>query len=121
MTLIGKCGSKTNETFIKVSIGVNIMSSKNKWIKDAEILLQKQALSSTEIAYKLKSKYRYSPHARKVTLVLRGQREKFIEMHKVSVASSLSRDSHQVSLWGLRGYTYNDHYPYLNSDGANHE
>ena len=112
MTLIGKCGSKTNETFIKVSIAVNIMSSKNKWIKDAEILLQKQALSSTEIAYKLKSKYRYSPHARKVTLVLRGLRTQFKEMNKVSVSSSLSRESHQVCLWGLRGYSYEESHPH---------
>lgn len=96
------------------------MSIKNMWIKDAEIMLKSQALSSTEIAYKLKSKYRYSPHARKVTLVLRGQRDRFTEMSKVSVATSLSRDSHQVSLWGLRGYIYEDSYPHL-SVGANNE
>lgn len=81
-------------------------------------MLQSQALSSTEIAFKLKSNYRYSPHARKVTLVLRGQKDAFKEMSKVSVASSLSRDSHQVSLWGLRGYTYQEHYPHLTLNGA---
>ncbi len=94
------------------------MNNKNKWIKDVKKMLQTQALSSTEIAFKLKSNYRYSPHARKVTLVLRGQRDSFTEMSKVSVASSLSRDSHQVSLWGLRGYTYQEHYPHLTQNGA---
>jgi len=94
------------------------MANKNKWIKDVKTMLQHQALSSTEIAFKLKSNYRYSPHARKVTLVLRGQRDSFVEMSKVSVASSLSRDSHQVSLWGLTGYTYQEHYPYHYLGGA---
>jgi len=94
------------------------MSVKNKWMSDVEKMLKTNALSSTEIAFKLKSKYRYSPHARKVTLVLRGQRDTFKEMSKVSVATSLSRDSHQVSLWGLKGYTYEDSFPYLSLRGA---
>lgn len=94
------------------------MSKKNQWVSDVEAMLRTQAMSSTEISYKLKQKYRYSPHARKVTLVLRGMRSKFTEMSKVSVASSLSRDSHQVSLWGLRGYTYDDSYPHHALSGA---
>ena len=66
MILIGNCGLKVNETFIKVVRGV------------------------------------------------------INRVNQEYVATSLSRDSHQVSLWGLRGYIYEDSYPHL-SVGANNE
>ena len=99
--------------FNKVYSPSRIMSKKNHWVRDVEIMLRTQAMSSTEIAFRLKSKYRHSPHARKVTLVLRGLRSEFKEMNKVSVSSSLSRESHQVCLWGLRGYKYEESHPHL--------
>ena len=64
------------------------MSRKNLWVKDAEELLKEQALSSTELSYKLKDKHRYNPHARKITLVLRGMKSTFVELNKVSIDSS---------------------------------
>tara|TARA_B100000287_G_scaffold419135_1_gene456968 strand:+ start:382 stop:660 length:279 start_codon:yes stop_codon:yes gene_type:complete len=88
------------------------MSRKNLWVKDAEELLKEQALSSTELSYKLKDKHRYNPHARKITLVLRGMKSTFVELNKVSIDSSLRRESHQVSLWGLRNTEYEMNYPY---------
>ena len=94
------------------------MAKKNKWVEDVEEMLKRQALSSTEISFKLKQKYRYNPHARKVTLVLRGVKSKFVEINKVSVSSSLASDSHNVSLWGLRGYKYDMRYPYSSLGGA---
>ncbi len=88
------------------------MSRKNLWVNDVYEMLKERAMSSTEISYKLKAKHRYNPHARKVTLVLRGDRQRFNELEKVFVDSSLRRDSHSVSLWGLTGKTYNQTYPY---------
>ena len=94
------------------------MSKKNAWIRDVESMLRQQAMSSTEISHRLKGKYRYNPHARKVTLVLRGMKDKFEDLNKVSVSSSLARDSHQVSLWGLQGYEYDDTFPHFSQNGA---
>ena len=88
------------------------MSRKNLWVNDVFEMLKERAMSSTEISYKLKEKHRYNPHARKVTLVLRGNRSRFHELEKVFVDSSLRRDSHSVSLWGLFGVEYNKAYPY---------
>ena len=92
------------------------MSRKNIWVRDVEKMLQERAMSSTEISFALKDRfgYRYNPHARKITLVLRGSKDKFIEMDKVSVSSPLSvrRESHNVSLWGLREVRYQSNYPY---------
>jgi len=92
------------------------MSRKNIWIRDVEEMLNEKAMSSTEISYMLKDRYghRYNPHARKITLVLRGEKERFIELDKVSVSSPLSvrRESHNVSLWGLCNRRYQNNYPY---------
>ena len=90
------------------------MSRKNLWVNDVFEMLKERAMSSTEISYKLKEKHRYNPHARKVTLVLRGNRSRFHELEKVFVDSSLRRDSHSVSLWGLFGVEYSKAYPYQN-------
>ena len=109
--MILRIGSKDNK-FKKVFFSLRLMGRKNHWVKDVEEMLKNQALSSTEIAFRLKTKYRHSPHARKVTLVLRGLRTQFKEMNKVSVSSSLSRESHQVCLWGLRGYSYEENHPH---------
>lgn len=111
MTTTLRVGLKVNK-FKKVFLFLTPMSRKNHWVKDVENMLKDQALSSTEIAFRLKSKYRHSPHARKVTLVLRGLRSQFKEMNKISVSSSLSRESHQVCLWGLRGYSYEENHPH---------
>lgn len=88
------------------------MSRKNAWTNDVFEMLKERAMSSTEISYKLKERHRYNPHARKVTLVLRGDKHRFKELSKISVDSSTRRDSHFVSLWGLRQLEYQDHYPY---------
>ena len=52
------------------------MSRKNIWIRDVEKMLQERAMSSTEISFALKDRfgYRYNPHARKITLVLKPRR-----------------------------------------------
>ncbi len=88
------------------------MSRKNLWVNDVYEMLKERAMSSTEISYKLKDRHRYNPHARKVTLVLRGEKNRFVELEKVFVDSSLRRDSHSVSLWGLTGRRYQEVYPY---------
>lgn len=111
--MIGMDGSKdSSETFNKVAIRVVFMSRKNAWTNDVYEMLKERAMSSTEISYKLKEKHRYNPHARKVTLVLRGDKRRFQELSKISVDSSTRRDSHMVSLWGLRQMDYEDYYPY---------
>ena len=88
------------------------MSRKNAWTNDVFEMLKERAMSSTDISYKLKEKHRSTPHARKVTLVLRGEKQRFRELSKISVDSSTRRDSHSVSLWGLRHLRYEDQYPY---------
>ena len=113
LNMIGMDGSRIScETFNKVAIRVVIMSRKNAWTNDVYEMLKERAMSSTEISYKLKEKHRYNPHARKVTLVLRGDKRRFQELSKISVDSSTRRDSHMVSLWGLRRLNYEDHYPH---------
>lgn len=54
---------------------------------------------------------RYAPHARKITLVLRGD-SRFMELDQVSVDSWLRAESHKVSLWGLAEKNYSFEYPY---------
>ena len=112
-SMIGMVGSRgLSETFNKVAHPLLVMSRKNAWTNDVFEILKERAMSSTEISYKLKEKHRYNPHARKVTLVLRGDKQRFRELSKISVDSSTRRDSHLVSLWGLRQLTYGDNYPY---------
>ena len=88
------------------------MSKKNIWTNDVFDMLKDRALTSNAISYKLQEKHRYAPHARKVTLVLRGDKERFRELGKISVDSSTRRDSHSVSLWGLNRVQYLNTYPY---------
>tara|TARA_R110002020_G_scaffold157312_2_gene339999 strand:+ start:2804 stop:3079 length:276 start_codon:yes stop_codon:yes gene_type:complete len=88
------------------------MSRKNIWLVDVEKMLEERAMTSTEISYKLKDKHRYNPHARKVTLVMRGNKNTFKELDKITVDSSTRRESHAVSLWGLRGRNYGNRAPY---------
>tara|TARA_B100000287_G_C20443568_1_gene706586 strand:- start:301 stop:576 length:276 start_codon:yes stop_codon:yes gene_type:complete len=88
------------------------MSRKNIWLLDVERMLEERAMTSTEISYRLKEKHRYSPHARKVTLVMRGKKNNFKELNKITVDSSTRRESHAVSLWGLRSRNYSQMSPY---------
>ena len=92
------------------------MSRKNIWIRDVYEMLNERAMSSTEISFGLKERYghRYNPHARKITLVLRGDKLRFIELDKVAVSSPLSirKESHNVALWGRIDRTYDVGYPY---------
>lgn len=89
------------------------MSKKNIWTNDVFDMLKDRAMTSNAISYKLQENHRYAPHARKVTLVLRGDKERFKELGKISVDSSTRRDSHSVSLWGLKRIQYSDSYPYF--------
>jgi len=92
------------------------MSRKNIWVRDVYEMLNERAMSSTEISYFLKDRYghRYNPHARKITLVLRGDKLRFIELDKVAVSSPLSirKESHNVALWGRIDKDYDMIYPY---------
>ena len=93
------------------------MPKKNQWIGLVEKLLKNQALSSTELAYRIKQHYRrISPHARDVTLVLKNFADKFQIIEETKVSSTIS--SHQVKLWGLKGYTYDSKYPHFALEGA---
>jgi hypothetical protein len=69
-------------------------------------------MSSTEISHRLKETHRYNPHARKITLVLRADKERFMELDRVSVESWTRRESHQVVLWGRTDKNYESQYPY---------
>ena len=92
------------------------MSRKNIWVRDVYEMLNERAMSSTEMSYCLKDKYghRYNPHARKITLVLRGDKLRFIELDKIAVSSPLSlrKESHNVALWGRIDKDYESTYPY---------
>jgi|TARA_R110002110_G_scaffold143888_3_gene332802 hypothetical protein len=88
------------------------MSRKNGWTKRVYELLSERAMSSTELSHKLKETHRYNPHARKITLVLRGDKVRFNEMDKIGVESWTRRESHQVVLWGRTDTNYEDTYPY---------
>tara|TARA_B100000287_G_scaffold162770_2_gene153544 strand:+ start:7537 stop:7815 length:279 start_codon:yes stop_codon:yes gene_type:complete len=92
------------------------MSRKNAWKKRVYELLSERAMSSTEISHKLKETHRYNPHARKITLVLRADKEKFRELDRVAVESWTRRESHQVVLWGRIDKTYENQYPYRSVD-----
>ena len=94
------------------------MSNKNRWITDAERILRSQALSSTELSFRLKANHRWFPSARKITLVLRGVKDRFEEINRVPTSLSLGNHTHEVSLWGLRGYKYDEKYPHSVQDGA---
>tara|TARA_R100001509_G_scaffold28596_1_gene15106 strand:- start:186 stop:464 length:279 start_codon:yes stop_codon:yes gene_type:complete len=87
------------------------MSKKNAWKNKVLDLLSERAMSSTEISEKLGRVMRYAPHARKITLVLRGDK-RFRELEQVSVDSWLRAESHKVSLWGLLDQNYAFDYPY---------
>ena len=90
--------------------------TKNLWIKDVEKYLHERAMSSTEISFRLKERYRNTPHARKVTLGLKGHKDLFRSMNKVEGQGSFSNriinDNYKVTLWGLRGINYEREYPY---------
>lgn len=88
------------------------MSRKNLWVNDVFEMLKERAMTSTEISYTLKQMHRYPPHARKVTLVLRGKKDNFKELDKINVSSTLRRDSHKVCLWGLQNTKYEHINPY---------
>jgi len=88
------------------------MSRKNLWVNDVFEMLKERAMTSTEISYTLKQMHRYPPHARKVTLVLRGRKDNFRELDKINVSSTLRRDSHKVCLWGLGNTKYEYESPY---------
>ncbi len=88
------------------------MSRKNLWVNDVFEMLKERAMTSTEISYTLKQMHRYPPHARKVTLVLRGRKDNFRELDKINVSSTLRRDSHKVCLWGLKNIKYETINPY---------
>ena len=100
----------------RVAILLNFMSKKNGWTKRVYELLSERAMSSTELSQKLKETHRYNPHARKITLVLRADKVRFMELDKVGVESWTRRESHQVVLWGRPDKNYDDSYPYLCSN-----
>ena len=100
----------------RVAILLNFMSKKNGWTKRVYELLSERAMSSTELSQKLKETHRYNPHARKITLVLRADKARFMELDKVGVESWTRRESHQVVLWGRPDKNYGDSYPYLSSN-----
>ncbi len=89
---------------------------RNIWLKEVYNLLSERAMSSTEISYRLKDRFRNTPHARKVTLVLKGISDDFILLNKVSGQGSFSmrdsNDNYKVALWGLKTKDYDDDYPY---------
>ena len=87
------------------------MSKKNAWTNRVFDLLDERAMSSTELSEKLKRVLRYNPHARKITLVLRGDR-RFREIDQVSVDSWMRSESHRVVLWGRNDKRYSSEYPY---------
>lgn len=87
------------------------MTKKNAWKSKVLNLLNDRAMSSTELSEKLGRSMRYAPHARKITLVLRGD-SRFMELDQVSVDSWLRAESHKVSLWGLAEKNYSFEYPY---------
>jgi len=87
------------------------MSKKNAWTNRVRDMLSERAMSSTEISHKLKSVLRYNPHARKITLVLRGD-SRFREVDTVSVDSWMRSDSHRVVLWGLADKRYQNQHPH---------
>ena len=92
------------------------MSRKNGWKVRVYELLNDRAMSSTELSHRLKETHRYNPHARKVTLVLRSDKEKFRELDRVSVESWTRRESHQVILWGRPDKNYEPTHPYRSSN-----
>ena len=106
-----------NQKFIYYAINRCIMAKKrNIWLTEVYNLLDSRAMSSTEISYKLKDRFRNTPHARKVTLVLKGISDDFILLNKVSGQGAFSmrdsNDNYKVALWGLKTKDYDDSYPY---------
>ena len=100
----------------RVRILLYLMSKKNGWTKRVYELLSERAMSSTELSQKLKETHRYNPHARKITLVLRADKVRFMELDKVGVESWTRRESHQVVLWGRPDKTYEPTHPYRSSN-----
>ena len=105
------------QKFIYYAKNRDIMAKKrNIWLTEVYNLLENRAMSSTEISYKLKERFRNTPHARKVTLVLKGISDDFILLNKVSGQGAFSmrdsNDNYKVALWGLKTKDYDDTYPY---------
>jgi hypothetical protein len=100
-----------SEKVKRVKPAWNSMTKKNAWKSKVLNLLSERAMSSTELSERLGREMRYAPHARKITLVLRGD-SRFMELDQVSVDSWLRAESHKVSLWGLTEKNYSFEYPY---------
>ena len=96
--------------------GYHMAKKRNIWLQEVYRLLGERAMSSTEISYRLKDRFRNTPHARKVTLVLKGISDDFILLNKVSGQGSFSmrdsNDNYKVALWGLKMKDYDETYPY---------